>query len=364
MTSIITFTNWLILSVLLSQPLLSQNDRSAAKCDLPPVQNFTCVLTNTSTILLMWEAPQFEQHILRWDDGYNYTGLGLNDGGTFMAGARWDAEQLTPYQNWYLTHIAFFPTTAEATFTVQVWFNETLNASQPVISLNANAWNIIELNTPVQISGLQVLMIGYEVTHSAGIYPAGCDAGPAVPGYGDIVTGGTLSGFGIDYNWNLAGYISPEATGQKAVLKHQPYSKSTLLGYNIYQNDELIATLSPFDTSFIDFVMPGAVLEFVIGAVYNECTAMSDTCIPAPVSIEEVYQPSFSIYPNPASGLFNISGSANIAKLSVFNAFGVEVYRGEQALPAQVDLTKHPKGVYLIRIVEEERYFFMKMINN
>ncbi len=364
MNVLIKFTNWPLLFVMIAQPLLSQNSQSAAKCDLPPVENFACAYIDPSTILLAWEAPQSDQHILRWDDGYNYSGLGLNAGGTFMAAARWDTDQLVPYQNWYLTHIAFFPTASEATFVLQVWFDEILIVSQPVLSFNNNAWNIIELNAPVQFSGSQELFIGYEVTHPAGFYPAGCDAGPAVAGYGDIVTGGTLSGFGIDHNWNLAGYISPEATDQKTVLKHQHNNNSVLLGYDVYRNDVMIATVSPFDTSFIDFGFTGTSPEFVIGAVYDECTAMSEPCIPTPVSLEYLHQPNFNIYPNPTTGIFTIEGSANLAKVSVFNAFGIEVYRSEQALPAVIDLTEQPKGIYLLRVENEDKRHFNKIILN
>jgi hypothetical protein len=68
------------------------------------------------------------------------------------------------------------------------------------------------------------------------------------------------------------------------------------------------------------------------------------------------------IYPNPAKGIFTIAGSTNFAKVSVFNAFGVEVYREEQALPAVIDLTEQPKGVYLIRVEIKEAAFTKKVI--
>jgi hypothetical protein len=365
MTVLIKFTNWLILFILIVQPLLSQTVNSTAKCDLPPVQNFTCAYIDPSTILLSWDPPQSDQHILRWDNGYNYTGLGLNEGGSFMAAARWDTGQLVPYQNWYLTHIAFFPTASEASFVMHVWFDEIMMVSQPVFSFNDNMWNVIELNAPVQFSGSQELFIGYEVTHPAGIYPAGCDSGPAVAGYGDIISGGTLSGYGIDHNWNLAGYISPETKDQKAILKHQPDKKAVLLGYDVYLNGVLIATISPDVTNFIDFLPSGNTPEFIIGAVYDECTAMSYPCIPSPyVSIEDVHHPQFIIYPNPTTGLFNIEGVQEKAMVKVFNTFGVSVFESELSLPAQADLSNRPKGIYFIRMETETDFYFKKIVLN
>jgi hypothetical protein len=442
-------------------------------CGLPPVENFTCAYTAPSTILLTWDSPQPDQQVLRWDDGNNYTNLGMPEGGSFTAAARWDATMMEPYHNWLLTHIAFFPTSADATFVVKAWIGEDLITSQPVMNITPEVWNEVELDTPVQIIGDQELSIGFEVTHPAGVSPAGCDAGPAVAGYGDLVNGGTLSGMGLDFNWNLAGYISPPATGEKALLLHQHNSKSELLAYNVYKNDVLIATLATNETTFVDVVFPGETPTYIIGAVYYECESMSDPCTPMPIAwmecvpesfnialvqnetlteelliinsghqnsvmnyqieiqyltpeddwlsltpasgqisgvstdtvamtitttnlqigehkanllitsnahnqqlaeipvvldlitgISHPQKPTIHIYPNPTKGIVTIAGSVNFAKVAVFNAFGVEVYRGEQALPAQVDLTKQPRGVYLLKMEIESKILHHKIIIN
>ncbi len=82
------------------------------------------------------------------------------------------------------------------------------------------------------------------------------------------------------------------------------------------------------------------------------------------LSNNELHQPNFSVYPNPTTGIFTIEGSANHAKVAVFNAFGIEVYRSEQALPAVIDLTVQPKGIFLIKIEAENKFLFEKMIIN
>jgi hypothetical protein len=68
------------------------------------------------------------------------------------------------------------------------------------------------------------------------------------------------------------------------------------------------------------------------------------------------------IYPNPTTGIFTIEGSANLAKVSVFNTFGMKIFQIEQALPAQVDLTEQPKGIYLIRIETDTKSCFEKVV--
>jgi hypothetical protein len=73
-------------------------------------------------------------------------------------------------------------------------------------------WHMIDLTDPVDITG-EDLWIGYEVIHNSGTYPAGCDGGPAVAGFGDMISmDGTtyvpMSELGlVHYNWNIAGYL-------------------------------------------------------------------------------------------------------------------------------------------------------------
>jgi hypothetical protein len=341
------------------------------------------------------------------------------------------------------------------------------------MSINPNVWNEVELDMPVQIIGAQELLIGFEVTHPAGVSPAGCDAGPAVAGFGDLFNGGTLSGMGFDHNWNLAGYISPPAAVKNTILYHQLHDKSGVLGYNVYRNGVLLATLSPNETTYIDFIVPGEPPTYIIGAVYEECESMTDPCTPLPIAwmecvpesfnialvqnetlteellisnaghqnsmldyqieiqyltpeegwlsltpasgqipgvstdtvamtitttnlqigehkanllitsnahnqqlaeipvvldlitgISQTQQSDIHIYPNPAKGIFTIDGSTNFAKVSVFNAFGVEVYREEQALPAVIDLREQPGGIYFIRVEVDKKVGIGKIIRN
>jgi len=76
------------------------------------------------------------------------------------------------------------------------------------------------------------------------------------------------------------------------------------------------------------------------------------------------YSINLNIYPNPSSGIFNISGIDANAKVSVFNNLGTEVSSRHVLLSGQIDLTGQPDGIYMIRIQSGDSVRFVKVIKN
>ncbi len=154
---------------------------------------------------------------IQWDAGVNNgNGIGLTAGGSFNVASRWTPADLAAYNGLTLSQVSFFPNgDPAATYVIKVWIGAagtTLVSTQNVTSYIVDEWNEIYLTTPVMINAASDLWFGYSLTHAAGTYPAGCDDGPAIQGKGDMIT---LSGtwesmsvtYGLDYNWNLAGYV-------------------------------------------------------------------------------------------------------------------------------------------------------------
>jgi hypothetical protein len=97
-----------------------------------------------------------------------------------------------------------------------------------IVHLNPNSWITINLNNPVILDGTDI-WVGYDVTHGAGQFPAGCDAGPANPNGDWISIDGTvwehLAGFGLNYNWNIRAKLNP---GEGLWLSVSPNSGTLL----------------------------------------------------------------------------------------------------------------------------------------
>ncbi|MCK4676956.1 MAG: carboxypeptidase regulatory-like domain-containing protein, partial [Bacteroidales bacterium] len=275
--------------------------------EFPPPTDLTGQALEGDDVLLTWNEPgEATGQWIHWDDGENYTSIGLTSGGTFLVASRWGTADLVPFDGMYLTKVSLFPTSDGGTsYALKVWTGEnagTLVVDMPLSNLIMNAWNTITLTDPVLVDATQELWFGYEnIDQPAGEHPAGCDDGPAVAGYGDMISmdGATwdpISGFGLDYNWNLQGYVASEAdyaplaplaqeliinTGDvyldavrneftEASVFSGDDSRQTLLGYNLWKNGDNFIYVPAPDTFYIDpAVVPGT-YEYYVSAVYAE----------------------------------------------------------------------------------------------
>jgi hypothetical protein len=72
-----------------------------------------------------------------------------------------------------------------------------------------------------------------------------------------------------------------------------------------------------------------------------------------PTAIGEEQFNSLRIYPNPTTGLFNISGLEGDFEVIITNAQGQQIMSLELNGQTTLDLTTQPKGVYFIRFTNE-----------
>lgn len=161
---------------------------------------------------------------LKYDDGTNFTSIGLTEGANFDYAVRFPVQVLTNYDGYRISKIRFFPNES-ATFYAEVYegihppvyvFHELIN--NPVI----DSWNEYTPIYNYYIDSDVEVWVGIWVTNYVmGTYPGGVDDGPAIAGAGDMISfddGSTwesmyLTNSSLNYNWNLEVYV----TNQKGV---------------------------------------------------------------------------------------------------------------------------------------------------
>ena len=260
---------------------------------------------------IMWDEPgtaSGEEGWIQWDAGINNAnGIGLTNGGTFFVASRWLPADLADYNGMSVTKMTFFPNQdPAATYVLKIWTGAAAGTemmSQDVATFTVDEFNEVDLTTPYVIDASLETWFGYEVTHGAGTFPAGCDDGPAVQEFGDQISldgaswTGMSAAYGLDYNWNIATYVAnadgtPAQPLVKTVIenvatggfaansnglfskKFSPSASKALLGYNVYRqfNTGSFSLLDyTEETMYTDNVpIPGATYTYYVTAVYDE----------------------------------------------------------------------------------------------
>ncbi len=367
-------------------------------CDAPT--ELTSTVNNvTASVILNWVAPEGGNidEWIHWDDGVNYDAIGTGGAAEFDVAARWEPAQLAAYEGASVTQIAFFPNEAAATYKVRVWTGAgaaNLVVDQAVASPLIGQWNYVTLTTPVPINIAQELWVGYYINTTTG-YPAGCDDGPAIDGYGNMMNFGgwqTLLQINpdLDYNWNVQAHVQtvtgvtmPMSLVQEqynnapAVLKTNPNHVSVnpvfaasgsreLSGYNIYRSQngadyELIDFTT--ETTYTDAVTENGNYCYMVTAVWAsetdncESAFTNETC--EDVTTVGIGDPnanasSFSMYPNPADDHVFITTSGDLKRVTVYNALGQlvidQITTGKQY---ELKTATYTIGVYMVRVETE-----------
>lgn len=70
------------------------------------------------------------------------------------------------------------------------------------------------------------------------------------------------------------------------------------------------------------------------------------------------------IYPNPSHGIFNVEGISGQTGITVFDAFGNEIFNAVLNEKTRIDLSMQPRGVYLVKIKTLNGTHYQKVVIN
>ncbi len=349
-------------------------------------------------VILNWDGPiggNIDEWV-HWDDGTNYDAIGTGGAAEFDVAARWEPSQLAEFEGASVTEIAFFPNEAAATYKVRVWVGAgaaNMVVDQTVASPLIGQWNYVALTTPVPIDITNELWVGYYINTTTG-YPAGCDDGPAIDGYGNMMNFGgwqTLLQINpdLDYNWNIQAHIQtvtgvsmPLAMSQQemavpqgAILSVDPDHSSIspvfagssngsreLSGYNIYRSvegGEYELIDFTIETAYTNCDLENALYCFMVTAIWEsetdqcESAYSNEACTILNVGLADpnANPGSFSLYPNPADNHVFITTSGDLKRVTVYNALGQlvvdEIVTGKQY---ELTTSNYTIGVYMVRV--------------
>lgn len=332
-------------------------------------------------VQLEWDAPNNPDPgpwvWMNWDDGVNYGAVQPVE--FLIAAIRFTPEQLDYYAGGDLTTIRIFINDPATAISLKVWTGAnaaTLIVDQPVINYLPYQWNEFTLYSPVHITAFDEIWIGYSVLNQGlSGHSAGIDAGPALSGFGDMISfnGSTWQSMsqnmGIGSNWNIQGGVEFDKkrnhrvnTGWIGCMKNiNTAAKRGIYGYNIFRDNQLIAATT--ETSYLDndsiLNQPGELFCYKVTALYDDCVSEfsnEDCVMVVPVNVEVIKPTSVEIYPNPAKDMVTIRVAPDIEEFRVFDILGNElvshkVNQGRQSIP--LNISNYTNGVYPVLFIKD-----------
>ena len=108
---------------------------------------------------------------------------------------------------------------------------------------------------------------------------------------------------------------------------------------------------------------PIIVGDYRVAITLNGCSLDSNCITVTTLSSNDFDTANFSYYPNPTTGILNVSYSFEIAKVQVSNMLGQEVLlQNTNAKEAQIDLQFLPSGTYLVKLTSDDKVKTIKIV--
>lgn len=236
------------------------------------------MLASTDNIQPQQQKNNFDRDWFAWlhYDGPNFDAIGYSGGmGVWETAIRFTPIELGNFTGYNLTTVQVYhgwitgPPQPAHNGKLKIYDAGTSTSPGPLlyqqafVSPEGNGWFNITLTTPIVIAGNKDLWVSIEWTMIEFTYPAGCDAGPHVPGKGDWVWneedgwGELCNHSAFDVNWNIRARViiseppetpqQPSGPAQGVAGKEYAFSTSTTDpegGAILYQWDWGDGTLS------------------------------------------------------------------------------------------------------------------------
>ena len=159
--------------------------------------------------------------------------------------------------------------------------------------------------------------------------------------------------------------LSVTAEGHTIIIKwSEPAGE--IQGYYIFRDGEKLNTNLLDIAEYRDEDLAEATYIYQVAAVYEHCTSDKSAGEEIILGINDYNTGSFSIYPNPTTGVFKVEThcNASLQRVEIYDVFGRNVLTHTSHLTphASMDVSHLQSGVYFVKIYSEESQIAIKKL--
>lgn len=207
-----------------------------------------------SSLNLSWEAIDADAAVLKYHNGTYAYSLGMTSSyneGYHTILFTGDSIATMNKAGEMLTHIKFHLSSTEIDYAAaivmvgnNVMFEQSIDPADLVVG-----WNVVRLDKPFTIPAAFDVKIGYHLKYAKGVKPLSTDDGPAVSGFGDLISASTstwyslASKYKLNYNFLIEGICQSKAQVLAAPAQgKEDSSDEAATTYSVYCDGTLVAS--------------------------------------------------------------------------------------------------------------------------
>ncbi|MFA5418421.1 MAG: T9SS type A sorting domain-containing protein, partial [Bacteroidales bacterium] len=292
-------------------------------------------------------TPNFtDQDVILHYDGDNLTAIGSPFAYEYRVSSMFPYEMIQPYIGMVISSVEVYINDPVNEAKIQIYKMGTLYSPGPgelLLEQNFSAvaygWNVVELNTPITITGRDI-WVGWSMSAPGNHYAPGCDAGPA-NGNGDWISTGTgwshlSTNPEMNYNWNIRANLSGSPSVQ--------WLSTTPFTGELSHDEELEIGINIDATGLVSNVYEGTVI-LRTNDRENQMVPIN-VILTITNGISTNGEPEYlSVYPNPVSKILHVSSNVQITKMQLINAAGQVVFNNTVN---EINVSYFDKGIYIL----------------
>lgn len=311
--------------------------------------NLRATVTGQDVRLDWDEAMADESQMLTFAQTNIASALMLQDEATYYVACKWEPADLMAVYGYELKSVAAMFYSQPTGLKLLVYQGGELVYSQDILEDCVDVLVDYQLDEPYRIDFSKDLMIGFEITASAGAGTMVVDNGPAVSGKGDL-----YSEDGVDWisNYVYAGsncnWAMIATFAMPAVVEDGGFQ-----GYLVYRDEIPVVKELLSETTYTDMALSSGTYAYVVSALYADdkgvrSEPVSVTIGAANASLEDA---AIRLMPNPASEHVLVSG--DYTRLEVWNLQGGLVLGRESSGNETIDVSALPSGMYIVKVMQD-----------
>ncbi len=232
--------------------------------------HLNATISHNKDVTVNWQSPLADngrRDTMSWANGNHSDQIGLDGGGYFYAGSKWEPTDIVKYRNKKVSSVSVQLVNNCTYLAVRIMKDgEIIYKKQYKGNLTFDGtFTDIPVDEDIVLEPGHTYLFGLQIMNDDGVNPLSIDDGKAVNGKGNLLSTDGVNWFsaaesGIAGNFNIRVNVAPNANG----------TESEPTGYNVYRNGQIVNSALVTGKSFSETLPETGIYSYAVSSVYAD----------------------------------------------------------------------------------------------